>query len=295
MKKIVISSSVLKALFVHGNEREDICWRKFHAKYITKEVKFAPSEVQLYGLYFESQALGSSAGGETYDDLPRKNNGDKRSIQVRLDEQLVNLRAGQVENYINIVPGINTQVSIYKRWLDSKDIFLRATYDIFPTTMLYKNQILPVVSVDLKTTKDVEGDWGEYCWGTPENMDHTQLVMQNFMVKDFDVELNRKANPLLFEKGIIKDEVIHHFDDLPVFYWIFETGLKKRNKILKVSVDNTRTAELQEVIRKAISIIMDNETIHGWEPLPKYENCKNCPLSYKVGGTCKEVEDIKEV
>ena len=266
--------------------------KQIHAKHF-EGIRGKPTETMLRGLYFESQALGMSASGESINDLPRKINGDKTAIHNRLDQQVENLRLGCVEHYINIVPNINVQASIYKRW--SEWIILRCTLDIFPTTMLYNGELLPLVNIDLKTAGDIESDWGEYCWGEPERMDHTQMVFQNYVLREFDVALNKEMSPEVIRKGLIRRENIGMLNDVPTFYWIFDTGTKMRNKIIKINVTNDKLAELKEVIRKITAIIYEQETEYGWPVTPSYDNCHRCPLSWNNGGLCKEATVIKEI
>lgn len=266
--------------------------KKIHANYFGGE-KSSPTEPMLRGLYFESMALGTTASGDAVTDLPRKLNGDKTAIHVRMDNQVQKLRLGCVEHFINIVPNINVQASIYKRW--SEWIVLRCTLDIFPTTMLYNGKLLPIVCIDIKTAGDIESDFGEYCWGRPEHMDHTQMVFQNYVLREFDVKLNQEMSPEIFDKGLIRKEMLEMLNDVPVFYWLFDTGTQERNKIIKVNIDGDKLNELKEVIRKTSAIIYEQETEYGWPETPSYDNCKRCPLSYNNGGLCKEAQTIKEV
>jgi len=274
MAEIVITSSFIKTLFHKGEIREGLCYKKIYALFFEGE-REPSTETQSYGLYFETMAIGSSARDEKTIDLPRKPNGTKTAVQQRLDAQIENLRAGMIEHYINIVPNLNTQVKICKRWSD--DIILCATYDIFPTTILYKGEILPLASIDLKVTKDIDSTWGDYSWGAVEHMDHTQLVFQHYLAKEFDIKLNHSMNPEIFEKGLIRKETMSHLNDLPVFYWVFEYGTKLRNMLIRVNVDNLRMAELKETIRKTVA------------------NYRYCPLARHNGGLCMETTSIKEV
>jgi hypothetical protein len=291
MADIVISTSLIKALFLKNTLREDVCMKKVKALHFDG-AESIPTESMNYGLYFETKALGESARGQTLHDLERKLNGTKTAIQERLDTQIDMLKLGLIEHFIQIVPKVNTQVEVWKRW--NEDVILRVTFDIFPTPILYNGEILSIAAVDLKTTKDLDSDFGEYCWGRPEDMDHTQLVMQHYVVKEFDIKLNQEKSPYIFERGLIRQERLDALNNLPVFYWVFEHGTKMRNTLIKVNVDNTKLAELKETIRKVSTLIWECNR-DGWDVKPSYSNCKNCPLNYLNGGLCKQAQVIREV
>lgn len=292
MADLFISSSLIKSLFNHNNLREDICFKKIHAQFFEK-VRSIPSEPQSYGLYFETKALGSGARNSKLEDLTRKASGEKTAVQQRLDDQVEKLKLGLIEYFIQIVPEVNTQISLFKRIDES--VIIQATYDIFPTPIYYRSEILPIAAVDLKVTKDMDNDFGEYCWGRPEDMDHTQLVLQNYILREFDITLNQRLSPEAFRRGLIRNEMLDRFNDVPVFYWVFEYGLKMRNQLIKVNIDPLKLSDLKEVIRKVSVLCWEQDNRLGWPAIPEYNNCKLCPLSYMNGGLCREAKIIKEV
>lgn len=292
MAETIINSSLIKAIIHHGNFREDQCMKKVKALFFGK-TKSIPSPVQSYGLYFETKAIGGSARNQKTEILPLTSRGKITAIQERIDQQIDIFRLQLLENYINVVSGINTQVQVFKRI--NQDLIVSATYDIFPSPILYKNQILPVSAIDLKITKDIDSDWGEFGWGNFENMDHTQLVLQNFIVRDFDEDLNARLNPKLIQMNLIRPIMKEYLDNLPVFYWVFEYGTKLRNQLYRVNVDNLMIMELKETIRKVDVIIWEQNQRIGWNANPSYDNCQFCPLNFMNGGTCREATIIKEI
>jgi hypothetical protein len=286
LNNLVISSSLITTLFHTGTQKEDICFRKIKALHFDG-VGSMSKPVQQYGIFFETKAIGSGARDSVHD-LPRKNNGGKQAVQERLEHQVQQLRFGQIEHFINIVPNVNTQVPIFKRW--SEETMLRVTLDIFPTTIRMEDELIPYAAIDLKVTKDLDSDWGNYAWGRPETMDHTQLVMQNYMFRDFSEKHNMEA----VNRGLINIHTMEEaFKDLPVFYWVFEYGTKLRNQIFKVEVTDDRLRELKETIRKTEVLIWEQEKQFGWEPCPTNSNCQFCPLNWQHGGLCKEAKEIK--
>lgn len=290
--QIVISASLIRTFLNKGDYRE-VCYKRIKATRIDRVVTEEPTDSMLKGLYFEGQIIGSSAGGRKYD-LPRKINGEKTAAQERIDIQVMRFRQGIVQKFMSVSPGVNTQVKVYKRFNDH--ILLSGEFDIFPTPLLYNKEILPITVVDTKLTADLSSDWGEYCWGRPEDMDHVQMIMYNYLLKDFDIPLNQELSPKMFEMGLIREELIPMLQNVPVFYWVFEHGKHLRNEIIKVGIDNLRHNELRESIRKVAQIIIqEDEAPDGWKATPSFQECKRCPLNFQNGGICRDAEIIKEV
>lgn len=285
--------SLIHRLFDHGNYREGVCMKKIKSIYIDKEIREKATEAQEGGLYFEGLCLGESAGfGIT--DLKRKPNGSKTATQERLDMQHLNFKVGCINNFINIQPLINTQVKVWKKFTDY--IYVTGVLDIFPTTILYLEEILPMVLIDLKTTKDLDNTFGNYAWGRFEDMDHSQLSMYSFLLRDLDIELNRKMGSKLATNNLYRKEWNDLYQNVPTFYWVFESGPKMRNQLFKVNQDNGRINEVMELIRKTSGLIDDEYSRpDGWSAQPSYNECRYCPLNPLNGGLCKEVNLIKEV
>lgn len=292
MSKIRISQSLIKAFLDNGNYR-DTCYKRIKATRIDRSVEDPPSLTQLKGLHFETLVLGGSAGNKKWT-LPRKQNGEKTAAEERIDIQALKFRQTAVKNMMSIMPGINTQVKVYKEF--NEYVILEGEIDIFPTPMLYNGTILRTVCIDLKLTGDLDNDFGDYAWARVENMDHTQLYMYNYIIKDFDVALNKRLNPELMQMGIIRREILPDFENVPMFYWVFEHGKNLRNQFFRVNIDSTRTAELHERIRKVIEIIVEEDNDpDGWKASPEFNECKNCPLNFMNGGVCEEAQTIKEI
>lgn len=277
----------------HGSPREGVCMKRIYHMSIDPSVRSIATENQLKGLFFESLCLGATADGSAVTDLKRKPNGEKTIAQERLEAQHSVFELGCVKHFITVAKKINTQVKVFKRFNDYA--IIQATTDLFPTQMLYEKTILPVVAIDIKVTGDLDNDFGEFGWGNVDNMDHTQMILTNYILRDIDMDLNAKMDSNLAKHGLIRHEYLDHLQNVPVFYWVFEHGKKMRNRIFKVNVDSARIRELEEVLRKVIIIIEDEFVNNGWQANPSYKECEHCPLNYLNGGTCNEAQIIKEV
>jgi hypothetical protein len=287
---IIISASLIKS-FLHKGDYREVCHKRIKELRIDRSEEEQPTKSQLYGLYFEGQILGSSAGGRIFE-LPRKNTGEKTVAQERIDIQVLKFRQNVIRNYLSIMPGINTQVVVYKKF--SEGVFLSGEMDVFPTPIMYNGEMLRTTVIDIKLTENLDNDWGEFSWARVEDMDHVQMIMYNYLLRDFDIGLNKRLSPKIFENGIIRQEILPDLDDVPVFYWVYEHSKLLRNQLFKVGINNTRIAELKESVRKVVQIIRENDE-NGWKATPSFAECKRCPLNFQNGGTCKEATIIKEV
>lgn len=113
--------------------------------------------------------------------------------------------------------------------------------------------------IDLKLTKDVNTTKGNYCWGSPNEMDHLQAYMYNYIT------------------------------GLPFYYMVYDykpTFLEK--KFLPIYIQKSHTAEMLESVRKtAVEIIHNEYTM--WKPEPgiieqtgffrSANKCSKCPVS----------------
>jgi len=147
--------------------------------------------------------------------------------------------------------------------------------DIFPSPVLLDNaDDLSVAIIDLKLTADIHSTYGDYCYGSPQDLDLIQGKMYHYGIRNMDFELN----PHLENR--ITDSLKRLIDDNRVLFllWIFNYKKEKpEDKFIIIRWDKAKEAELNHSIRQTIAT-MDYYDEMGWPANPKYKYCKNCPV-----------------
>lgn len=269
-------------LYQYRGEKNPLCWKRMWHETIYKDVESITTDSMLKGLFFESLCIGKTAHGAVTD-LPRKiRDGSKTIDQIRIEEQAFlfkSLIAKEKYGIILVPDGFggfkNVQISHKKKVeienLEGFNVFLRGTADIISPVKFdkydYKN-----AAIDLKLTKDRDSDYGDYCWGAPDRMDHMQAFVYSFLF------------------------------DMPFFYWIFDYKPSDRGqKVIPVNTNvfhperkksneaKLRLNEMHEAIRSYTYAVIENEA-NGWPTNPAYSRCKLCQVP-----DCPDREDIQEV
>lgn len=292
MDKLYINQSLIKAFFYKG-EKRDYCARKIHESEYT-------SDNMIKGSYFETLCLGSGAKGSVTNDLKRKKLttkqilsgqkiGSKTIDQIRIEQQSLIFKNQKIELsngefiflQLSVIPDINTQVKIYKKWEKDENVILHGELDIFPTPINLPERGTRQCCIDLKATGTFS-DFGEYCWSTPSSMDHMQGYMYHYLMRNIDLELNLELEPESKLKylytGTIKK--LLNEEEILFFYWVFNFKEKDlKNKIIEVPWNDMAQRELNEAIRKTVDEIKKNEE-NNWtntNPL-NGTNCKQCSI-----------------
>ncbi len=290
--KYNISQSLIKKFLRKGDEIP-ICPKNIYETVIDPEVETPPTEPMLKGSYFETLTLGSGRGGHKTLDLPRKRLtkkqeaenvlreekgedailGGKRLDQIRIEEQAERFKILRAQRQI-VISEFNTQVRIYKKWEENPSIFLRGELDIFPTPVLGRDG-LQMAIIDIKLTQKIDNDFGDYCWGAPEHMDHIQGQMYHYLIRDVDYSINKDLREIVTQP--VKEMIARN--DVLFLYWVFSYGSGDlRDKFVRYDWDKNKEAEFKQSVRRTISIIEDNEA-KGWLAEPEYERCNKCPIS----------------
>ena len=260
MQKIRISQSLIK-LF----EAENYCPKKIYHTHITRSHIMPTSDSMLKGSYFETMVIGSGARNSIVTELPRLKNGNKSTDNIRIDKQIENFPI-VLEKY-GIAPPkpqncqVNIQVSKHGFDLD-------LTLDFASKMNNPDYGDFPVAIIDLKLTKDVNNTFGDFCWGTPENLDYLQAQFYTFGFREHFSELKRL--PPNYTP--------------PFFYLIFDYKTNIEDKLIKTEYDESIEEELFERIERADNKIKEAQKL-DWEARPDYTHCKNCPLA--LAGDCK--------
>lgn len=294
-EEITITSSIIRAFLFKGEYQKEngdlfYCPAQVKGMSIDKEYKRDPSDYMMRGSYLETLCYGSGAGGHKTMDLPRKEirkeahrnanlvaqkkgkplpyPPEKKIAQIRLEGQAI-VHGRQVRRHEMLLfkdgPNKNVQVKFRKRFDMYHELYPNVWIEgemdhLTPVTNL-EGRTYDMCVLDMKVTGDINGTFPPYCWGTPEEMDH------------------------------IQGYTYHWATDLPFGYMVYDYKPEPGHKVIWLGdikeLGAVSNAIFRESVRKTCSRIR-HHTIHGWEAIPEYNRCKNCPLNYKVGGPCKE-------
>ncbi len=265
---ITLSSTIVRHLLKSGDVK-DYC--PFQVKKLMDGEYELSGEAIQFGLFFETIAIGKGLKGKQVTDLPRKKNGEKRVTQLRIESQAEKFKELCVK-YGIIITEENTQVTIKKKL--SEGVFLQGNLDICPATILHPKYGKILTVIDLKLTKSLENEWGDYAWKTPHLMDLIQSEIYLYLIEDLDLSLNEHL-PEIFE--IVK----RRGKETIFIYWIFEHfrkgGEPLRNKMIPIYRDSLKRLEMLESLRKAYLLIKYHEK-NGWDKR-KGDNCSQCPVT----------------
>lgn len=249
----------------------------------------------LRGSYFETVIIGSGRKGEKITDLPRKQRpvGDRTAEHKRIDEQILLAKLVCEKHGIIINKDgdfKNVQVEHCVEWEDKPkefndyEIFLCLTADII-SPIIYNNIKYPEAVIDLKLTADRDNVFGDYKWGDPKSMDHTQAIL-------YSTVLRLPFFYLLFDYRA-KDM---GYKILPVNTMITWKDKEPKNEQDQIRYQEARLRqnELLETLRKAAAKIIEYR-INGWYPYPTLYNCNSCPVRDDEGGYCDKYLETQEI
>lgn len=254
---------------------------------MTGKYKRHVTQSMLYGIYFESLILGRG-NSSIATDLPRLSSGKKGVDQLRI-EDAAHQFSRVAESYGMIINDKNVQVKAqknyelpdnhpYKRQLN---ITVEGTGDLI-TPMVYRKIEYPEFCIDIKLALNRDNLHGEFCWGAPEYMDHTQGILYStlfelpFAYMIWDYKKDDRGHKLIMLNTLanyINREIIPEIE-----------GLFQQAK--------RREFDLYQSISLTIDKIIQYET-EGWPAEPSYSLCTNCPLSPQNGGDCDEFSHVE--
>jgi len=312
----IISQSFIKRVLKEGSEIP-FCPNKLYHTTILGSKKEEPSDAMKAGNLGESLILGFGRDGECTETLGRKRV-SKKAIEAAkkegkpepegelyIDEIRVRMQADRAKVIFNnyrmtlpdgslaIIPGVNIQPKIFKV-IDEKDkILLETNPDIFPVPIFYEGKQWTAI-VDVKFTGNVNTKFGDFCWGAPEFMDHTQAEVYLHATDD----INYVYNPHLKEAFGKRENFVNKL----FLYMVFDYQVPEEQLDFK-PVDVKWTMERKKNIMARINhsvAIYEHCEASGWPIRTDYENayqeCKKCPLNYlKEGGTCQFAKTTQSV
>jgi hypothetical protein len=287
LTELRISSSLIKAILNKGESRNP-CPKNIYETYLTGNNRRITTAIMNNGMYFESHVLGSGRSGKLFE-LPKLKKGGRSIDNIRIDEQINNFDLVAHKYGLIIVKegrSCNTQVEVERlvESLDHPNVVFKITGTIDLISPIDAGiHKYPAAAIDIKLPKDRDNEHGEYSWGLPQYMDHTQGVLYSFLT------------------------------DFPFFYLIFDYRSKDRgHKLIPVitmamfpdgetlenrkayTVARQRQSDLKLSVKEVISTVMRWD----YEKYPthaSYDNCKNCPLNPQNGGSCPDYNVIKEI
>jgi hypothetical protein len=240
---VKISQSLIKGYSEYKSEK--LCGLLFKAKYIDRNLPFVTSPSMQEGIYFEYLATGS---------LPKS--GEVPQPEYTLKKELK-------EPYKRIVQA----VELFKKIITHYDIKILEVG--FTLQNDEKSGVLDILAewngevciIDLKYSGLIDDKWNELGWDLDSLPEKDNLMMQG-------VHYKMLAKEIL---GV---------DDIPFYYFIFNSKNPNDMKIVKQHVDEDRYFFHQVNIDKVRNGI-EKELFEGFKAYPNYRKCIECPLFEK--------------
>lgn len=266
MGKVRISQTLIKEF-----EKANACPKRIKALYIEKTHLQEDTIAKLSGSYFESYTIGSMGNGSQILKLPRKKNGDPTVDNQRIDIQIQNFPLVMKKYGIEMPKPKSRQIEVVDE-IDGWPVKIIIDFISSIDNPDYGKH--DIVFFDLKLTKDRDNEFGDFCWGTPENIDHIQAWMYIYVFK-------KKFKDKLPEDFVPK-----------WFYLIFDYKPQFGDKLVPVEYDAYYEERFLERFTFCTEKIEEAEK-ENWPARPDMELCKKCPL-YK-DKTCYEGQTADDI
>lgn len=230
------------------------CGLLFKAKYIDKNVESLPSDSMKEGIYFEFLCTGA---------LDRKGNApEPETTRTGALTTAYDRVVKASELFKNIVEKYNIKILEKGYVLETEDC----------------NGILDILAewdgkkciIDLKYSGLIDDKWSDLGWNEDSLHMKDSLMIQGVHYK----MLGRDALN----------------EDLPFYYFIFNSKDPTDMKIIEEVVDEDRFEAHREMIKK-VKANIDSEMQKGFIPLPNYRLCRKCPLNE----TCEHRQSLPQI
>lgn len=263
MSKILLSQSFMKALN-HGFDQAELpkpdmakCPMKAKAIYI-EGMQSYPTDAMVRGNFFETLVFGSTDSGEKVA-MRETKSGGKSVDQTRIEQHALELRTKWKNEFI--MDWHSPREHILVTLNDKYD--LRARTDMVTSMKIHDGSVEPKVITDWKVTDSILANHGDFAWGVPEAMDHTQAACYTWAF-----EMKYGFRPYFF-------------------YWVFDLSPARMMKIVGGKVNDELMNTFKQNLKRVISAI-EHYLVNGWPLIPSYDNCKGCPIrnecpAYKQG------------
>ena len=255
-----LSQSLVKALYKYKMQEE--CGLRIKASYIDK-INFPSTDAQELGNYFEFKATGQlPRDGHTPKAVLLKN-GNPSIDYARMDEQ--------VSNFHKVMKRMN--FSVEHTGYEFNNPKYSGIADIIALDKNVKSKVKENqrIIIDLKTTSLINDKWSSYGWADESIEEKWDILIQAIHYKML----------AKWEWGI---------ENIPFYFMVFSTRNEWEYKLFKVNVDELTMQQHYNNLQ-SVKLFFDETLKAGFKAYPKYNVCKDCPLSI----TCSEFTDIPSV
>jgi hypothetical protein len=251
--KIKISQSKLKAYTDYKNKK--LCGYLFKAKYIDNSIEFVASKPMEEGIYFEYLATGSLPKSNQIP-YPKKDKYGNISTDYKRIEEAVKLFRKLMAHF---------KIKILKVGYNLENEDISGVMDIWAEWDGVK------CIIDLKYSGLIDDRWNDLGWDIDALPEKDSLMIQGVHYK------------------ILVNDILG-YEDVPFYYWIFNSKDPTDMKIIRQNVDPERFPKHRAMI-DYVKDEIEKEMYLGFTPYPKYRDCKDCPLN----ATCDKKEEFPSV
>jgi len=265
---IKISQSFLKEYFKWAstenrrkqgekNIADAVCGKRFKAMYIDKTIQSVPSDAMKEGIYFEYLATGSlPKSGEV--PIAEKTKSGGLTVSYQRITEAVDLFKKVIAHY---------KIKIIKVGYTLADDEKSGVIDIYAEWNGEK------VFIDTKYSGLIDDKWSEMGWETESLPMKDNLMIQGVHYK------------------ILAQDILQ-IEDIPFYYFIFNSKNSSDMKIIKQNVDTEKIHQHRETItsvRNQVEKLL--HTPNAFRAYPDFRKCKDCPLF----DSCEERAVVPEV
>ncbi len=243
---VKISQSLIKAFYDY--KQGITCGLVFKAKYIDKDPKAQhnPSDAMQEGIYFEYIATGSLPKSGIVPVAEKKNAGTAKEALTAPYERAQ--KAAML--FKRTIRHYKIKIISTGEYLASNDkdgvLDIRAEWNGEPCI------------IDLKYSGLIDDKWSEFGWDIESLPQKDTIMIQGVHYK------------------ILAKEVLG-IEDIPFYYFVFNSKDPNDMRIIKQTVDESRIASHYVVVDNTKRGI-ETEMRKGFKPLPSLKNCSQCPL-----------------
>jgi len=255
---IIITQSMIK------DWKTTPCPIHFREKWINKTIPWRESEPMLWGKWFEFQAIGGTAHMDE-EGVPK--------LTEKMEKSVFYTRAlEQVKMWHKIVKECGIENIIAQEYLEAEIVFeynsMKLPVKIGGTTDLSCTMDGKAAIIDIKLTGNVKNTYGDFAWGAPETMNMIQPVHYTLLKK--------------IQTGI----------DYDFYFLVFDISAAMGVKFYKTEIKPERY-EYHEKDVFAVWNEIYYAMKHGFEPTPKFEICRDCPVKCEFEQTIPQIEIIE--
>ena len=254
--RVILSQSFIKAM----DEEAGRCPARAKACYLDG-YKSKPSAAMTAGNHFETVAFGQVDSGEKIY-MDRLKSGAKSTDQIRIEHNAWMLLNKWVKEYQMDLHQMRPHITV---GLGERYVF-RARMDAYSSMLdlTIWPELMPRVIVDFKLSAGLHSTYGDFSWGAPELMDHTQAYAYTWAYMQL------------------------HGEKVPFYYFVISSKAKNEHKRILKEVNPMHLREFKESLRRTIAAIDDYDTRGMWPRVPGEMNCRGCPLKdscdkYRLG------------